>query len=429
MRSLLLISALCSFLSAGAQLNAGVSTVSITPLEAKIPTQLGGYGDREGKPAEGIHDTLYAKVLVLERDGKKSALLTLDVCGSALCVAEESLAKAKIEGLTLDRTLISASHTHTGLEGYSLDRRNVANNPYIGIFSEPVLNFVTDRIAQGLRDANAALKPVKAGAGVVKIQGMNRNRRGDEFIDEDLTALRLDNMDGSPYVVLVNYTAHGTIVGPKEMLASGEWAGQMQRTVEALMGPGVTCMYTNGAEGDISPADTKGGSAWEKIEDYGRRIGIQASRLAEKIKTEDVDVFDVENAWVDLPAPQGAPDFVKIAGDEYHVTKEQLDALLPVMFPNKAPIYALRINDFEMATFPGEPICQLGLAVKDTLRKAGITYPCVAALTTDAIGYILTADEYRQSGYEVTASFYGDGLGDLILSSANELAGKVAGKK
>ena len=94
MNSLLLISALCSFLSAGAQLNAGVSTVSITPLEAKIPTQLGGYGDRAGKPAEGVHDTLYAKVLVLERDGKKSALLTLDVCGSALCVAEEALAKA-----------------------------------------------------------------------------------------------------------------------------------------------------------------------------------------------------------------------------------------------------------------------------------------------------------------------------------------------
>jgi hypothetical protein len=353
----------------------------------------------------------------------------LDVCGSALCVAEEALAKAKIEGLTLDRTLISASHTHTGLEGYSLDRRNVANNPYIGIFSEPVLNFVTDRIAQGLRDANAALKPVKAGAGVVKIQGMNRNRRGDEFIDEDLTALRLDNMDGSPYVVLVNYTAHGTIVGPKEMLASGEWAGQMQRTVEALMGPGVTCMYTNGAEGDISPAGTKGGSAWEKIEDYGRRVGIQAWKLIDKIKTKEVGVFAVENAWVDLPKPQAAPDFVKIAGDEYHVTKEQLDALLPVMFPSKAPIYALRINDFEMTTFPGEAICQLGLAVKDTMRKAGIAYPCVAALTTDEIGYILTADEYRQSGYEVTASFYGEGLGAVILSSANELAGKVAGKK
>ena len=61
-----------------------------------------------------------------------------------------------------------------------------------------------------------------------------------------------------------------------------------------------------------------------------------------------------------------------------------------------------------MVTFPGEPICELGLAVKDALRKAGIAHPCVAALTTDEIGYILTKAEYQKSGYEVTASFYGD---------------------
>ena len=429
MRNVFLVLAMCFCASAGAQLNAGVATVSITPLEANIPTQLGGYGAREGKPAEGVHDTLYGKVLILERDGRKTALVTLDVCGVPLCVTEESLAKAGIENLTVDQVLMTASHTHTGLEGASLDRRNVANNPYVGIFSEPVLNFVTDRLAQGLRDANKALQPVRAGAGVVKLPGMNRNRRRDEFVDEDLTVLRLDRLNGSPYVVLVNYTAHGTIVSEHEMLASGEWAGAMQRTVQALMGGDVTCMYTNGAEGDISPNGAKGGSRWEMFQDYGLRVGIQAFRLAEKLETKDVKTFDQECIWVDLPPTQAAPDFVKIAGDEYHVTKEQLEALLPVMFPRKAPIYALRVNDFEMVTFPGEAICQLGLALKDALRKAGIAYPCVGGLTTDdTVGYILTADEYRQSGYEVTASFYGEGLGELLLSKAIELGRKVAVK-
>ena len=166
MRNVFLVLAMCFCASAGAQLNAGVATVSITPLEANIPTQLGGYGAREGKPAEGVHDTLYGKVLILERDGRKTALVTLDVCGVPLCVTEESLAKAGIENLTVDQVLMTASHTHTGLEGASLDRRNVANNPYVGIFSEPVLNFVTDRLAQGLRDANKALQPVRAGAGL-----------------------------------------------------------------------------------------------------------------------------------------------------------------------------------------------------------------------------------------------------------------------
>ncbi|HOH29431.1 MAG TPA: hypothetical protein PLC40_07140, partial [Candidatus Hydrogenedentes bacterium] len=101
--------------------------------------------------------------------------------------------------------------------------------------------------------------------------------------------------------------------------------------------------------------------------------------------------------------------------------------LLQVMFPDTAPLYVLRINDFAMVTFPGEPICVIGTATKDALRAAGIKHPCVASLTTDAIGYILTAEEYARSGYEVTASFYGDGLGALLLEEARKLAGTVSG--
>lgn len=417
MRILLLSCLLCAF-PAAAQLRAGMARASITPLEANIETQLGGYGAREGKPAQGIHDTLYAKALVLEGVGKKAALVTLDVCSVPMSLVEESVAKAQIDGLAVETVLMSASHSHAGLEGASMDRRNVANNPYIGIFKEEILNFVSDRVAQALREANAALQPVRAGSGSIIVSGMNRNRRGDRFLDEGLTVLRLDKADGKPYVVLVNFTAHGTIMSENEMLTSGGWAGNMQRTVEALLGEGVTCMYTNGAVGDISPAGARGGSRWERAEDYGRRVGIAAARLAEQVKTKKPKVVDIRSVWVNLPPQQGAPDFVKIAGDEYHVTQEQLDAILPVMFPNKAPLYALRINDFEMVTFPGEPICQLGLAVKQALKNAGIKHPCVASLTSDSIGYILTKEEYHESGYEVTASFYGDGLGQLMLDNA-----------
>jgi len=47
-------------------------------------------------------------------------------------------------------------------------------------------------------------------------------------------------------------------------------------------------------------------------------------------------------------------------------------------------------------------------------EEGGIANPCVAALTGDHIGYILTPDEYKQGGYEATASFYGETLGVLL---------------
>ncbi|HUW62812.1 MAG TPA: neutral/alkaline non-lysosomal ceramidase N-terminal domain-containing protein [Candidatus Bathyarchaeia archaeon] len=427
MKIVMILSA-CVFLVYGmgaqADLRAGVATVSITPLEENIPTPLGGYGARNGEPATGVLDTVNAKCLVFDWNGAKSALVTLDACSVPLCVVEESLKKAAVDGLTVENVLMAASHSHTGLEGFSMDRRNIANNPHIGVFSEPVLNFVTDRIAQGLKQAASSLEPVVASSGSVDLPGMNRNRRGDSFTDPGMTVFRLD-AGNKPLAVFVNFTAHGTFVGPKEMLVSGEWAGQMQRTVEALM-PGVTCLYANGAEGDQSPVEPKAGSRYQQAENYGRNVGIAAAKLAEKIKPAPVKQFEVAMQWVKLPPRKGAPDFVKIAGDEYHVTQEQLDQILPLMFPDQAPIYALRINDFELVSFPGEPICQLGLAVKDTMRQAGIAHPCVTSNTGDGIGYILTADEYAQSGYEVTASFYGDGLGQIMLDAATAMAKQVA---
>ena len=411
-----------------APLKAGVARVSINPLEDKIPTQLGGYGAREGKPAQGTLDTIYGKVLLFDSGGEKSAIISMDVCSVPVCLAEEALKKAAIENLSLDRLLITASHSHAGLEGLALDRRNVANNPNIGIFSEPMLNFVTDRLASALKQANAALQPVKAASGAVDLPNMNRNRRGSKCVDPQATVLRLDKIDGSPYAVFVNYTAHGTFVDEHEMLVSGDWAGSMQRTVEDLIGGGVVCLYANGAEGDIAPQGRTGGSRYEQAWNYGRQVGIAVGRLAKDLRTEDISHFAVGCDWVTLPARQGAPDFVKIAGAEYHVTQEQLDQVVQLLFPGKAPLYALRVNGFEMVTFPGEPICELGTAVKDALRAAGITHPCVGGLTTDGIGYILTKAEYHKSGYEVTASFYGDGLGQLLLDRAKALGLAVAAK-
>jgi neutral ceramidase len=424
--NLIIMLSLCCGASDVLAFQAGAARASITTLEENIPTQLGGYGAREGKSAEGVLDTLYGKALVLQRGSTKAAIITVDTCSVPLNLVEETLAEAKVPGLTRDNVLMCASHTHTGLEGFALDRRNIADNPNIGIFSEPMLNFVVKRLGQALREANDNLEPVKVASGMAPLPDMNRNRRDADCVDNQLTMLRLDREDGTPMSVLVNFTAHGTFVDETDMLASGEWAGQMQRTVEDLAGNEVLCLYTNGAEGDIAPRRPEGGSHYEEAQNYGRKVGIAAWKLMEQLKSRAVTVFAHQCSWVNLPPRKGAPDFIKIAGDEYKVTREQLDLLLQVMFPDTAPLYALRINDFQMATFPGEPICAIGMAVKESMADAGIAHPCVASLTSEHIGYILTAEEYARSGYEVTASFYGDGLGGLLLEEAKKLSAAVA---
>ena len=43
-------------LQTAAETRAGAGKASITPPVETVPTQLGGYGDRDGKPATGVHD-------------------------------------------------------------------------------------------------------------------------------------------------------------------------------------------------------------------------------------------------------------------------------------------------------------------------------------------------------------------------------------
>jgi neutral ceramidase len=408
-------------------LQAGAARASINPLEENIPTQLGGYGEREGKPATGTHDTIYAKAAVFLFDGKKSAVVSLDVCHAPRCLVEESIAKAGIEGLTYENTIMSSTHTHAGLEGMSMDKRNIANNPNLGIFDARVLEFVSGRIAKALKDADAALRPVTAGSAVEALLGMNCNRRHDGApTDPDMTVARFDDSaTGKPYIVYVNYTAHGTIMTPEIMEVSGGWPGVMQRTVEEIVGNGAMCMYSNGAEGDVAPTGYTGGSRFEMAEQYGIRAGLAAGRIAEAIATVPVNEFRVASHWVKLPKQTPSPDFMKDAGDEYKIDEKMLGLLLGILFPKEAPMYAWRVNDFGLVAFPGEPITAIGLATKQRMREAGVTHPAVASLTNDLIGYILTEDEYKQGGYEATASFYGPGLGALMMDEAAATAGML----
>ena len=50
----------------------GASAVDITP---QVGTPMAGYYYE--RPSEGVHDPLYAKAIVLDRNGKKAALVSL----------------------------------------------------------------------------------------------------------------------------------------------------------------------------------------------------------------------------------------------------------------------------------------------------------------------------------------------------------------
>ena len=103
MKQRLVILVFCAAATAwGGEFRMGRAAVKITP-------PVGG-----SSRAQGIHDDIYAKAVVLEQDGRQAAMVTCDVTGLARhVVAAGRQAVQESTGIPTEQVMISATHTHT----------------------------------------------------------------------------------------------------------------------------------------------------------------------------------------------------------------------------------------------------------------------------------------------------------------------------
>ena len=402
-------------------IEANVAVIKLTP-PLEMGYTLGGYGARMSKPAQGIHDDIWAKALVLNDGGKKYAIITLDILGLPPNVKPQVIEKLNQEGWTEENIMFLPSHSHTSLEMFALNDKNIFNLAPIGIFQAQLLDFVVEALADLILSADQNLKPVKIGSQSKEIEGLNRNRRGEPFVDKTLTVTRIDHMDGQAMAVLVNWTGHPTIMDEHDMLVSGGWPGYLQRELEDWIGKGVVAMYYNGPQADQSVKAEGAGSHFEKAEKYGRTMAINVLKVYNNIRPAEDIRFSYNFKIIPLPDREAHPDFMETGGKEYGLDEEKIDILLEQVFPVQTSIGACRLGELLIVGAPGELIAELGLNIKDNLLIRGIKYPVIGGLANEWISYILSEKEYHKGGYESSVSFYGKDLGDVIVTGMMETA-------
>jgi neutral ceramidase len=419
--AMLLVAMCAARMATAAELEAGVARVDLTP-PADMKAALGGYGERASRPAEGVHDRVLAKALVLADGSKRFALVTADVLAFPPPVKPavvERLAKA---GWTADQIMLLPSHSHNSIDMSAINPNNVFGVPQIGIYQPELFEFVVANLAQVIQQAAQERVPVVVGTSSQQLVGWNRNRRrADGPVDPELIVTRIDKSDGQPLVVLFHFTAHPTMMQPEHMLFSAEWPGHAQRTVEALVGAGVTAMYYNGAQGDQSPVTRpdSGPSRWEAAERYGRELGIQVWKTWQTTATKPDAWLDYRAQSVDLPKPTWHADYLQTGGAEYGLTEDLLRQMLPRICPSTTTSVSLRLGELVIVGIPGEVTAELGLKIKSEAAQAtGARYVAIGGLADQWISYILSEDEYRRGGYEASVSFYGPTLGKTIVDGA-----------
>jgi neutral ceramidase len=182
--------AACLVLAAPAQaanLRAGVGKADITP---RTGFYLGGW-TRADRVAQGQHTRLGARALVLERDGRKLALVAVDlfmVPGGLVKHVGDALAA---RGFSERNLLISASHTHSGPGGFANYATLNTAAPSIDTIGDPssfirlfnpspadrqLYTFLVQQIAAAIRRADRDRAPAVAGWGRERLLGLTRNR-------------------------------------------------------------------------------------------------------------------------------------------------------------------------------------------------------------------------------------------------------------
>lgn len=399
-------------------LSAGVARVDLTP-PLKMKATLGGYGARMSKPAEGVHDRVWLKCVMLNDSFRRLAIVTADSLCFPYPVRQAVMEQLKQKNVTVDDVLILPSHSHNSFDLFALHPKNIYRIPQIGVFQQEAFDHVVTRLVEVITRANQNFVPVKVGTARSTLPGWNRNRRGLNISDPDFTLTRIETLDDKPLTALVFWSAHPTFLSAKEMLFSGDWPGALQRTLESLIGQGVTVMFINGAQGDQSPTPRpqSGESPWERVEDYGRDVAIKGYKLWQKITPVEHATLTWKRSVFELPKRVIHKDFMKVSGAEYGagILEKALDGILMTLYPTRSQTLSVRLGELQIVGVPGEMTAELGMEVKKQVAQAtGAKYVVIGGLADEWVSYILSAREYQRGGYEATISFYGETLGDTV---------------
>ncbi len=254
-----------------ADFKAGFAQKDVTP---GVPTPMWGYGARRDRLSEGTLDPLMAKAIVIEAGGDRVALVGLDM-GRAPTTAMMDEIRATIrEKAKIEHVLIVGSHTHHGPVFELIDREGFGK----GRFDPTVayLKTLPGMLSSTIIEAASKLQPARIGVTTADVP-YNRNRhtkRTPPARDSQLAVMRLDDLQGKPLAILVNFAAHPVMTDNKILKFSADYPGFMMNYVEKEMG--APCVFIQGAAGDMSANAINVSGP----QGFGEQLGQECVKLA-----------------------------------------------------------------------------------------------------------------------------------------------------
>jgi hypothetical protein len=222
----------------------------------------------DGSPGQfiGILDPLFVRAIVIESEGRRAALVSVDAGAIGAQTWDYVSRRAAGElGIPATRLMLTATHTHSAPFGAS--------------------RALEDRIVDAIARAAGALQPARMASGTgVSYINVNRNivdRKTNRWwegpnyegvSDKTVAVTAFETPDGKPLAIYYNYAVHAVVTGNLD-LVSADIPGATSSYIEESLGPDVVALWSTGASGDQNPIYFQ--QTYDlrqiRIEDYARR--------------------------------------------------------------------------------------------------------------------------------------------------------------
>jgi len=294
--------------------------------------------------ARGVSLPLSARAFVLEdpADGGRLAIVVAEICFITQALRQavvDALSSRPDLGLSDERIVLTATHTHSGPSGYSHTVFYSATAPG---YSDKVFQGLVRGIVEAVEQAAARMVPGRAAVRsgsipvsepvafnrVIEAYESNQDvtvRTGEDHsptaLDRDMTVLRLDDASGRPLGLVSWFGVHGTSVHRENVRLHPDNKGMAslwceRYAADRLGAPGFVAAFAQSPCGDVSPnrnfSQARGLTIGEHEDDFvaARRNGEIQGRFA-------MGLFEAAGAGDDLaPRLDGAlvtGDFARLA--------------------------------------------------------------------------------------------------------------------
>ena len=280
---------------------AGAAVINIDP---PLPSDPQGFVRRAFAVRDSI-DPCEIRACVIGNESQRIAVLTADLTNIDTYFADRI--RKTIEsatGIAYQNILLNASHTHAGLWPRKEGEKLHGEFAHVTDAEHAYFEKLPYDYASACVKAISRMQParISGGTGIAPGIAVNRRERDgkggtilgwnkENFIDEEVPAIRIDALDGSAIATLISFGCHPVVLSGEVSYSGSDFLGPLRSRVELLRGG--TCLFFQGAAGDILPLEAFFATPGPELP-FGHRLALEAVHAIADNDPREIDIEKID---------------------------------------------------------------------------------------------------------------------------------------